>query len=133
MPVPPGKSRQDRAKECGGALRHFAGRSNMDKINLFARVELDSLTAVTTFVSAAEHLKSLTLQLAELRQRRSRREHSLALQIECITTLCGEKAAEVPYLADLWRVAQAELEALAQAPPPCPHQAPAEPCKGGAA
>jgi len=102
---------------------------------MFSRVELDSLAAVTTFVSAAEHLKSLTLQLNELRHRRSRREHSLALQIECLTTVCGEKAAEVPYLADLWAVAQAELQALAQAPPPPPqprpHQAPAEPCKGG--
>ena len=106
----------------------------MEKTNLFARCELESLAALTNFLSAAEHLKSLTLQLAELRQRRSRREHSLALQIECITTLCGEKAAEVPYLADLWRVAQAELQALAQAPPPppCAHQGPAEPCKGGA-
>lgn len=105
----------------------------MDKSNLFSRAELDSFAAVTNFISAAEHLKSLTLQLADLRQRRSRREHSLELQIECLTTVCGEKAAELPYLAELWRVARSELEALAQAPPPppCPRQAPAEPCKGG--
>lgn len=100
---------------------------------LKARVELESLADITTFLSAAEHLKSLTLQLAELRQRRSRREHSLALQIECITTLCGEQARENPRLAEFWRLAQDEIARLASAPPapPCTQGPPTQPCKGG--
>lgn len=132
MPIPPKNGISIKWGDWRGTP---AGHSNMEKqVTLGARVELESLVTVTTFVSAAEHLKSLTLQLAELRQRRSRREHSLALQIQCITTLCDERAAESPHLADLWRLAQAEIKALSveRPPAPCPHAAaPTEPCKGG--
>lgn len=95
---------------------------------------LESLADVVTFLSAAQHIRDLTIQLTELRNRRSRREHSLALQISCLTELCGDKAADNPYLAELWRKAQAELGVLGLvAPRPCTDRpaAAGEPCKGG--
>jgi hypothetical protein len=97
---------------------------------LDARVGLDSLADVQTFLSAAQHLKSLTLELRHLQARRSRREHSIALQIECITRLLDEQAAETPRLREFWSQARAELSALTD-PPPLPCTPPATPCKGG--
>jgi hypothetical protein len=102
----------------------------MDTSTLDMRVGLDSLADVETFLSAAQHLKSLTLQLRQLQARRSRREHSIALQIECITQLLDGQAADSPRLKEFWREAQAELRALADlAAIPC--TPPATPCKGG--
>jgi hypothetical protein len=104
----------------------------MDESNTFvaSRVSINTLADIETFLSAAQHLKALTIQYNALRSRQSRRELSLATQIECITELLVDKARGSPRIAEMWRATQEELRTLAgDLGTPC--TPPSGPCKGG--
>lgn len=79
---------------------------------LSGRVSIDGLADVENFLEAAQHLKALKLQLAELQLRRSRREHALARQIECVTNQIEGTAKRSTRVRELWKQTQAELAGL---------------------
>jgi hypothetical protein len=76
------------------------------------RAPIGRLTDIQTFLQSAEHLKALTLQLQNRRNRRSRLEASLERQVLEFTNLCKDLASKSPRLAALWRDVIVELEEL---------------------
>jgi hypothetical protein len=75
-----------------------------------ARAPLTRLLDIQTFLTSAEHLKALTLQLQQRRARRSQLETSLERQIVVFTNQCKDLASKNPRLAELWRDVIVELE-----------------------
>jgi hypothetical protein len=76
------------------------------------RAPIQRLTDVQTFLQSAEHLKALTLQLQDRRNRTSRLERSLERQVQEFTTVCKDLASKSPRVAALWRDVLAELDEL---------------------
>jgi hypothetical protein len=86
------------------------------KFPLAARSPIERLTDVQSFLQSAEHLKALTEQLQQRRNRRSRLESSLERQVLEWTNICKGLGEKNPTLAGMWREVIAELEALTQHP-----------------
>lgn len=107
----------------------------MDTQTLAGRLPIAGpLADVENFLENAQHLNALTLQLAELVHRRSRREHALARQIECVTNMCRAAAQRSERVAELWKQTEAQLAginaAMAQARQSCEARRALEsPCK----
>lgn len=83
---------------------------------LAGRVPVAALGDYQRFLEAAQHLKALALQLHQLRCRDSRRQASLAQQIDTVTKHCGGLAEKNPRLAELWKQTQDELQPLTELP-----------------
>ena len=79
---------------------------------LVSRVPIVALSDIETFLTSAQHLKALTVQLAERQARESGLQNSLARQIAKSTQQCTELAAKSARLGELWRQVQAELRSL---------------------
>jgi hypothetical protein len=106
-----------------------------DQTGLVGRVPLGGACAdIENFLEAAQHLKALKLQLAELQLRRSRREHALGRQIECATNLCEAAAKRSHKVRELWKATQQDLARITVAIQECEaarEATRAEPCHGG--
>jgi hypothetical protein len=99
-----------------------------------ARVSVTALDDVERFIGSAQQLKALTVQRYELLHRDSRRLAALGRLIKTFTQQCAELAREHPRLAELWKLTQTELNAIAEAEPPCdqPNATRSAPCSPGA-
>lgn len=98
-----------------------------------SRVNVTALDDVERFIESAQRLKALTVQQYELLHRDSRRLAALARLIRTFTQQCADLARQHPRLAELWKLTQIELKAVAEAEP-CDQQVATRsaPCSPGA-
>lgn len=74
------------------------------------RAPIDALTDVEQFMTAAQQLKGLQVELRERQARESGYERSLSRQITAQTRALEELVAKHPRLKDFWRQLQSELK-----------------------
>jgi len=84
----------------------------MDTRALAARAPIGALKDVESFLTVAEHLKALVLQLSERRARESRYQRSLQQQINLFASECRTLVHENPRLREMWTQTLSELTPL---------------------
>jgi hypothetical protein len=89
---------------------------HMDTNALASRAPIEALADVEQFITTAGRLKAIVVHLAERRARESSYQHALVRQINSMTKVCEQLAADSPRVREMWRQAQADFAPLLEQP-----------------